>query len=80
MSARSGPLSTMPLRPEALVHAETMRELGDTFDAEVRPAVLEVEGKTITLSGSVESQFDQWRELLRDIYVTETGLPEIEGQ
>ncbi|MDH3588902.1 MAG: hypothetical protein OEQ74_05825 [Gammaproteobacteria bacterium] len=73
-------LSTMPLRPEALVHAETMRELGDTFDAEVRPAVLEVEGKTITLSGSVDSQFEQWRDLLRDIYVTETGLPEIEGQ
>ncbi|MDH3769003.1 MAG: hypothetical protein OES99_11195, partial [Gammaproteobacteria bacterium] len=60
------------LRPKLLVHAETMRELGDSFELEVRPAVLEVEGKTITLSGSVDSQFEQWRELLREIYVTDT--------
>ncbi|NNM21662.1 MAG: hypothetical protein HKO55_10350 [Gammaproteobacteria bacterium] len=72
-------LSTFPMRPEALVHAETMRELGDTFEAEVRPAVLEVDGKTITLTGSVDSQFEQWRDLLREIYTTETGLPEVGG-
>ncbi len=73
----SSVLSTLPLRPEAQVHAQTMRELGDSFEAEVKPAVLEVEGKTITLTGSVESQFQQWRQILRDIYETETGLPEI---
>ncbi len=70
-------LTTLPLRPEAQVHAQTMRELGDSFALEVRPAVLEVEGKTITLTGSVDQQFEKWRELLRDIYSTETGLPAV---
>ncbi len=70
-------LSTLPNRPELQVHAQTMRELGDSFAVEVRPAVLEVEGKTITLTGSVDEQFDQWRELLREIYSTETGLPAV---
>lgn len=70
-------LSTMPMRPEVQVHAETMRELGDSFELEVRPAVLEIEGKTITLTGSVDAQFEQWRDLLREIYTTETGLPAI---
>ncbi|NND60982.1 MAG: hypothetical protein HKN49_12015 [Gammaproteobacteria bacterium] len=71
----SAVLSTLPMRPEIQVHAETMRELGDSFELEVRPAVLEIEGKTITLTGSVDEQFEQWRELLREIYSTETGLP-----
>lgn len=73
----SAVLSTMKMRPELQVHAETMRELGDSFELEVRPAVLEIEGKTITLSGSVDEQFQQWRSILRDIYTTETGLPAI---
>lgn len=70
-------LSTLPMRPEVQVHAETMRELGDSFELEVRPAVLEIEGKTITLTGSVDAQFEQWRDILREIYTTETGLPAI---
>lgn len=70
-------LSTLPMRPEVQIHAETMRELGDSFEMEVRPAVLEVEGKTITLTGSVDAQFEQWRELLREIYKSETGLPAV---
>lgn len=69
--------SARKLRPEALIHAQTIRELGDSFELEVRPAVLEIEGKTITLSGSVEAQFEQWRELLREIYDSETGLPDV---
>ena len=72
-------MSTLPMRPEVQVHAETMRELGDSFELEVRPAVLEVEGKTITLTGSVDEQFEQWQGLLRDIYTTETGLPAVDA-
>ncbi|MBT8132813.1 MAG: hypothetical protein KJO35_11125, partial [Gammaproteobacteria bacterium] len=70
----------LKLRPKVLVHAETMRELGDSFELEVRPAVLEVEGRTITLSGSVDAQFEQWRNILREIYQTETGLGEVQPQ
>ena len=35
---------------------------------------MEVEGRVITLSGSVREQYREWRELLREISRTERGL------
>ena len=37
--------------------------------------VVDIEGQTAELTGSAEEQFIKWRELLREIYSTETGLP-----
>ena len=56
------------------IHADTLRELADSFGAEARPMVVEVQGETVELSGTADEQFTEWRELLRDIYRTETGL------
>jgi hypothetical protein len=60
---------------EAKIHVEALKELGASFEAEVEPLVIEVEGQTLRLSGSVEAQYEEWRELLRKIYATETALP-----
>lgn len=60
---------------EAKMHMEALRELGESFDAEVEPLVVEVEGRTLLLTGSIEAQYAEWRRLLRDIFHTETGLP-----
>jgi hypothetical protein len=60
---------------EAKIHVEAIKELGASFEAEVTPLVIEVEGQTLRLSGSVETQYEKWRELLREIYATETALP-----
>jgi hypothetical protein len=60
---------------EAKIHVEALKELGGSFEAEVEPLVIEVEGQTLRLSGSVEAQYERWRELLREIYATETELP-----
>lgn len=60
---------------EAKIHVEALRELGGSFDAEVAPLVVEVEGQTLRLSGSLETQYANWRDLLREIYRTETGFP-----
>ena len=43
----------------------------------MEPLLVEVEGKVLQLTGSVESQYASWRELLREIFATETGLPVI---
>ncbi len=59
---------------ESKIHADAFRELGESFDAEVAPKVLDVEGKTITLTGSAEEQYKEWRKLLREIYAAETGF------
>ncbi|MBB3168822.1 hypothetical protein [Simiduia aestuariiviva] len=61
-------------RAEARLHSETLIELGDSLEAAIEPQVIELEDRTITLSGTVENQYDQWRELLKEIYKAETGL------
>jgi hypothetical protein len=35
---------------------------------------VELEGQTVTLSGSAEAQYEEWRRLLKDIYAAETGF------
>ncbi len=60
-------------REEAKLHAETLREAGESFDAEAEPMVVELEGQTRRLTGSAEERFREWRRLLREIYARETG-------
>lgn len=59
---------------EAEIHNEAIRELGDSLQAEVSPMVVEIEGRTVELTGSIEEQYKKWRELLREIYFNETGF------
>jgi hypothetical protein len=59
---------------EADIHKAAIRELSDSFSGEMKPVVMEFEGKQYELTGSAEEQFKQWRELLRKIYYAETGF------
>ena len=45
------------------------------MDSEVTPLLIDVEGEVMRLSGSVETQYATWRNLLRQIFASETGLP-----
>ncbi|GAB2196262.1 hypothetical protein [Sessilibacter sp. MAH4] len=60
-------------RSDSKLHLEALRELGDSLGAEVESHYIDLEDRTITLSGTVENQYEQWREILRDIYDLETG-------
>jgi len=60
---------------EATLHRETLKELASSFDAEVSPIVIEVEGEVVKLNGSLDAQYNEWRKLLQQIYANETGLP-----
>ncbi len=60
---------------EAKIHAEALGELSASFESEVAPLVVEVEGETVRLTGSREDQYSNWRQLLRQIYAAETGIP-----
>jgi hypothetical protein len=60
-------------RAEAKMHIEALQELGDSLQSEIEPQVIELEDRTITLSGTVENQYDQWRDVLKDLYNLETG-------
>jgi hypothetical protein len=60
---------------EAKLNVEALRELAASFDAEIEPVLVEVEGQTLRLEGSAEAQFEEWRRLLAQIFAAETGLP-----
>jgi hypothetical protein len=58
---------------DAKVHAEALKELGVSFKSDVAPIVDEVDGQTVKLSGSVDSQYAEWRRTLREMFTIETG-------
>lgn len=60
---------------EIKVHGESLKQLGESFQAEVQPMVVDVEGRTLELKGSAEEQYAEWRRLLKELYENETGLP-----
>jgi hypothetical protein len=67
--------SGLDRRAEIKIHTESLKQLGDSFQSEVQPLVVDVEGRTLELKGSAEQQYAEWRQLLRELYENETGLP-----
>ncbi len=62
---------------EKQIHIDAMEELGTSFEAEVSPMVVEVDGEVHRLNGSVEGQYAGWRDLLQRIHRSETSLPDL---
>ena len=65
--------SGLEKRAETDIHVQTLEELTLSLESEIEPQVIELEDRSITLTGSVRDQYDQWRELLRQIYQAEVG-------
>ncbi len=65
--------SSYARRDEANLHIETLSELGQSLEEELAPSVIELQDRTITLTGTVRDQYAEWRELLSDMYYAETG-------
>lgn len=65
----------MDINAQSSIHEEEIAELGSAFSAEAEPLVVEVDGEVLKLKGSAEAQYAQWRDLMRKIYASETGLP-----
>jgi len=59
---------------ETGIHRDAIIELDESFSAEARPLVVDVEGETHELTGSAEVQYTKWRALLKHIYASETGF------
>ncbi len=67
--------SGLDMRSEIKMHGESLKQLGSSFQNEVQPSVVDIEGRTLELKGSAEQQYAEWRRLLRELYENETGLP-----
>ena len=59
---------------EAQINADAIKELDQSFDAELKPQVIEIDGQTVELTGSAKTQYQTWRQMLRELYVMETGF------
>ena len=65
--------SGLSKKAELKIHEDVLAELGQSLEAEIEPRVIELEDRTITLTGNVEAQYTQWKALLREIYQAERG-------
>lgn len=63
--------SGLAKKAEAQIHVEALAELGQSLEAEVEPRVIDLEDQTITLTGNVQMQYQQWQEILQKIYRAE---------
>ena len=66
--------SGLDKKNEAAAMTESVAEMGASLETQLAPQVIELEDRTITLTGTVEAQYAQWRDLLRQIYDEERGV------
>ena len=65
--------SGLEKKQQASAYNESVAEMGSSLEAEIAPQVIELEDRTITLTGTVQAQYQQWQELLQKIYQQERG-------
>jgi hypothetical protein len=70
----AGVISGYKKREEAKIHTESIKEISGSFQTEAAPLVVDVEGRTLRLTGTAEQQYEEWRRLLHELYKEETGL------
>ena len=58
---------------QANIHTEALKELSDSLNADLQPQTIELTDRMLELSGTVEDQYRQWQQILREIYLTEMG-------
>jgi len=66
--------SGIDIGKEAKIHREALKELAASFDAEMAPLVIDVEGHTLRLEGSAETQYSNWRAFLTLLFNSDVGL------
>ncbi len=67
-------ISGINVSEQAKIHADAIEELSLSFSSDMRPTVIEFEGKQYELTGTAEEQYQRWKSLLQQIYYQETGF------
>ena len=62
-------------KDEAEMHAEALREVSESMESEVVPHTLELENKTVSLSGTVKEQYVKLKAALKQDYYESLDLP-----
>lgn len=55
------------------IQEQALFDLAEAFDGESQPTVMRTQDQIFKLEGTLETQYETWRRLLRDIYMIEQG-------
>lgn len=55
---------------------EDLSEMGASLEQEIEPQIIDLDDSSVTLSGTVNAQYEQWKGLLKKIYNAERGTTE----
>lgn len=69
----AGFLSGLQKYADARTHAQAFGELARSMQDSVSEQVVDIEGRTLRLTGTAEEQYRQWRELLREYQAAEAA-------
>ena len=61
------------------IQEQDLEELAKGFNNETAPTIVETSGRVFRLTGTLDSQYQDWRQILRDIFALEVGLPPQSG-
>ena len=56
---------------DSKAHMESLSEIGRSLNIQLAPKVIEMEDRTIELTGTASEQYTSWRGYLREIYLSE---------
>lgn len=57
------------------IQEQDLEELAQGFNNELQPTIVETRGRVFRLTGTLESQYREWKDILRNIFALEMGLP-----
>ncbi len=58
---------------QALGHSSTLRELGASLESELEPSIVDLQDRSVTLTGTVNDQYQEWRRILGEMFRLEEG-------
>lgn len=61
-------------RQEKKLHTDALEELSTSFEDNIKPMVVEIQGTEHRLTGTAELQYAEWRDLLRQMFINESGF------
>lgn len=67
-------------KQKAAEQTERVAEMGSSLEAVIAPQVIALEDRTVTLTGTAQAQYAQWREMLQRIYQQERTLPDLAAE
>jgi uncharacterized protein YcfJ len=63
--------SGLEKKQQSAAENEKVAEMGASLDREIAPQVIALEDRTVTLTGTVQTQYVQWQQLMQKIYKQE---------